>query len=198
MAMKTLAAVQPAHEAQIREFQHRDFAAQLPILSEQRISELELEAFQVALVPFHRFGVYQGGTDDARGGGQRMIVLPLTWKELMARVRREMAPTDAETTREIAGFGDIRVDLRSMEVRRSGRLVKLTAMEFKVLKFFLTNPNRVISRSDLLDQVWGYENYPSTRTVDNHILRLRRKLEAGLSQPAHFRTVHGVGYKFTP
>lgn len=71
-------------------------------------------------------------------------------------------------------------------------------MEFKVLRFLMSNPNRAISRNELLDQVWGYENYPCTRTVDNHILRLRQKLEVDLANPVHFRTVHGVGYKFTP
>jgi len=71
-------------------------------------------------------------------------------------------------------------------------------MEFKVLKFFVSNPNRVISRDDMLNQVWGYENYPCTRTVDNQVLKLRKKLEAETEHPLHFRTVHGVGYKFIP
>jgi len=95
-------------------------------------------------------------------------------------------------------FGEVSVDLESMEVRRSNRPVNLTAMEFKVLKYFVANPNRAISRDDLLDQVWGYHNYPCTRTVDNHILRLRQKLEPDFGSPVFFRTVHGVGYKFTP
>jgi len=60
------------------------------------------------------------------------------------------------------------------------------------------NARRVISRDELLNEVWGYENYPCTRTVDNHIMRLRHKLEQIPSRPAHFRTVHGTGYKFTP
>jgi DNA-binding response OmpR family regulator len=85
-----------------------------------------------------------------------------------------------------------------MEVCRSDRPVGLTAMEFKVLKFFVLNPNRVISRDDMLDQVWGYENYPCTRTVDNQVLKLRQKLETEASHPVHFRTGHGVGYKFIP
>ncbi len=71
-------------------------------------------------------------------------------------------------------------------------------MEFKVLKFFVSHPNHVISRDDILNQVWGYENYPCTRTVDNQVLKLRQKLEADAGQPVHFRTVHGVGYKFIP
>jgi DNA-binding response OmpR family regulator len=95
-------------------------------------------------------------------------------------------------------FGQVSIDLLAMEVYRSDRPLGLTAMEFKVLKFFVLNPNRVISRDDMLDQVWGYENYPCTRTVDNQVLKLRQKLETEASHPVHFRTGHGVGYKFIP
>ena len=70
------------------------------------------------------------------------------------------------------------------------------AQEFKTLKFFLQNPGRVISRDELLNHAWGYDNYPCSRTVDNHVLRLRQKLETDPSRPVHFRTVHRVGYKF--
>jgi len=127
-----------------------------------------------------------------------MVLLPMSWKQLMARVRKEVSAVPAESTTRVVRFGEVSVDLLSMEVRRANHPVVITAMEFKVLKFFVLNPNRVISRDDLLDQVWGYENYPNTRTVDNHILRLRRKLESEFSNPMHFRTVHGVGYKFIP
>ncbi|MGA2697433.1 MAG: response regulator transcription factor, partial [Terriglobales bacterium] len=95
-------------------------------------------------------------------------------------------------------FSDINVDFAKMELRRAGELVQLTAQEFKVLKFMSQNPERVISRDELLNEVWGYQNYPSTRTVDNHILKLRQKLERDPSNPAHFRTVHSAGYKFVP
>jgi len=66
------------------------------------------------------------------------------------------------------------------------------------LKFLVQNAERVISRDELLNEVWGYQNYPSTRTVDNHILKLRQKLEKDPANPVHFRTVHGMGYKFVP
>jgi len=98
----------------------------------------------------------------------------------------------------IAQFGELRIDFDSMEVRSSERLVEFTALEFKVLAFFVLNPNRVVSREDLLNLVWGYNCYPSTRTVDNLILKLRKKLELDASRPLHFRTIHGVGYKFVP
>jgi len=85
-----------------------------------------------------------------------------------------------------------------MELTRADKPVSITAQEFKLLKYFARNPERVISRSELLDAVWGYENYPSTRTVDNHVWKLRLKLEREPSNPGHFLTVHGAGYKFVP
>jgi DNA-binding response OmpR family regulator len=95
-------------------------------------------------------------------------------------------------------FGDVTVNLSSMEACRQGEPVVLTAMEFRTLKYLIQNARRVISRDELLNEVWGYETYPCTRTVDNHILRLRRKLEREPSRPVHFLTVHGSGYKFLP
>ncbi len=103
--------------------------------------------------------------------------------------------TSAENTVE---FGDVTVDFSAMEALRKGAPVVLTTMQFKTLKYLIQNARRVISRDELLNEVWGYENYPCTRTVDNHILRLRQKLERDPSRPAHLRTVHGAGYKFTP
>jgi two-component system alkaline phosphatase synthesis response regulator PhoP len=84
------------------------------------------------------------------------------------------------------------------EVMRGGRSLGLTAKEFRTLKFMIQNVGRVISRRELLNEVWGYHDYPHTRTVDTHILRLRNKLERDPSQPIHFRTLPRVGYKFVP
>jgi DNA-binding response OmpR family regulator len=89
-------------------------------------------------------------------------------------------------------FGDVIVNFSAVEVCPNERLVALTALEFKALKYFIQNARRAISRDELLNEVWGYENYPCTRTVDNHILRLRQKLEPDPSRPVHFRTVSWV------
>jgi DNA-binding response OmpR family regulator len=97
-----------------------------------------------------------------------------------------------------SAFGDVRINFPEMTAHRKGNPVALTNMEFKTLRYLIQNARLVISRDQLLNEVWGYENYPCTRTVDNHILRLRRKLEQDPSQPIHFVTVHGVGYKFLP
>src|ERR1700676_5183110 len=95
-------------------------------------------------------------------------------------------------------FGDVTVNFSAMEAVRNGELVVFTTGEFKTLKYLIQNAGRVISREELLNDVWGYENYPCTRTVDNRILRLRQKLELDPARPVHFRTVYGTGYKFLP
>jgi len=95
-------------------------------------------------------------------------------------------------------FGGVTGCFSTMEIHRNGRPVILTFKEFKTLAYLIKNPRRVISRGELLNEVWGYENYPCTRTVDNHILRLRKKLETEPARPKHFHTVHSSGYKFLP
>jgi DNA-binding winged helix-turn-helix (wHTH) protein len=166
-------------------------------LPSPRISEMQFEGFQIALVPLNvlepRAPVHRQTENHTR----RLLVLPLTWQQLMAHLRTEMGPPQGHES-SVVRFGDVTVNLVSMEVFRSEQRVPMTAMEFKVLRYFVLNPNRAISRDRLLDKVWGYDHYPCTRTVDNHILRLRQKLEADMAKPMHFSTVHGVGYKFTP
>jgi two-component system, OmpR family, alkaline phosphatase synthesis response regulator PhoP len=95
-------------------------------------------------------------------------------------------------------FGGVRGCFSTMEIHRNGRPIILTFKEFKTLEYLIKNPRRAISRDELLNEVWGYENYPCTRTVDNHILKLRKKLEAEPGNPKHFHTVHSSGYKFLP
>jgi DNA-binding response OmpR family regulator len=95
-------------------------------------------------------------------------------------------------------FGGVKVCFSTMEIHRHGRPVILTCKEFKTLAYLIKNPRRVISRDELLNEVWGYQNYPCTRTVDNHILKLRKKLETEPAYPKHFHTVHSSGYKFLP
>jgi DNA-binding response OmpR family regulator len=85
-----------------------------------------------------------------------------------------------------------------MDVTRAGEKVPLTAKEFKTLEFMTKHARQVVSRDELLNEVWGYQNYPCTRTVDNHILKLRKKLETNPAKPRHFLTIHCVGYKFAP
>src|SRR5580700_3218601 len=95
-------------------------------------------------------------------------------------------------------FGGVKGCLSTMEIHRNGRPVTLTNKEFKTLVYLIKNPRRVVSRDELLNEVWGYQHYPCTRTVDNHILRLRKKLEPEPAHPKHFHTVHRAGYRFLP
>jgi len=113
--------------------------------------------------------------------------------ELFGKVVR---PPRSKSPESDLVFGDVKVNFSSMEVTRKGQPVMLTAMEFKTLKYLAQNARRVISRNELLNEVWGYENYPTTRTVDAHIVHLRQKLEPNPEEPRFILTVHGSGYKF--
>jgi DNA-binding response OmpR family regulator len=129
-------------------------------------------------------------------GADDYVTKPFSPRELLARVRAALRRNTRPAVREKFSFGDVSIDFTKMETLRCGQTIALTAQEFKTLKFMVQNAERVITRDELLNDVWGYHNYPSTRTVDNHILKLRQKLETDPANPVHFRTVHGVGYKF--
>jgi hypothetical protein len=161
-------------------------------------TNFEPNNYQIAFVSFHNTHDRFEGTPQRAGKMGRLFLLPLTWREFVTRVRGAQVQSNTHGENKIVRFGQVSIDFLSMEVRRSDRPVSLTAMEFKILNFFVANPNRVFSRDQLLNSVWGYENYPCSRTVDNHVLKLRQKLELEPAEPVHFRTVHGIGYKFIP
>lgn len=131
-------------------------------------------------------------------GADDYVTKPFSPRELLARVRAAVRRSGRQASGSVQSFSDVAVDFAKMEVVRAGQPVAMTAQEFKVLKFLMENAERVVSREELLNEVWGYQNYPSTRTVDNHILKLRQKLENDPAEPTHFRTMHGAGYKFVP
>lgn len=131
-------------------------------------------------------------------GADDYVTKPFSPRELLARVRAAVRRNGARRMGKTFAFGGVLVDFAKMELTREGKQVEITAQEFKILKFFAENPGRVISRSEFLDKVWGYENYPSTRTVDNQIWKLRLKLEDDPRTPLRFLTVHRAGYKFVP
>src|ERR1700758_133656 len=131
-------------------------------------------------------------------GADDYVTVPFSPRELVARLRAVIRRASRFNPRTVYVFADIIVDCSKTEITRAGEKIPVTRKEFKTLEFLTKNAQRVISRDELLDKVWGYDNYPCTRTVDYHMLRLRQKLEIDPSHPSHLLTVHGLGYKFVP
>jgi DNA-binding response OmpR family regulator len=130
------------------------------------------------------------------GGADDYIVKPFCPRELLARIRALLRRTLEQI--QILKFADIDVDLIRRVVSKGGQEVKLTRAEYNLLAYFLRHSDRVVTRDMILNSAWGYDYFPNTRTVDIHIMRLRQKLEPNPSVVRHFRTVHGVGYRFVP
>ena len=164
-----------------------------PRLREEPV--LDLERYRFLLIPSD---VAQNRTTQRFLNDAATGIVCLTLKDLVAHLKQELGPTTVAKRNDLVEFGDVRVDLTSHEVWRSNRPLRLSAMEFKMLRFFVANPLRVISRDEFLNEVWGYNNYPCTRTVDNHVLRLRRRVEPDPANPIYFQTVSGFGYRFAP
>jgi DNA-binding response OmpR family regulator len=138
--------------------------------------------------------------DRVRGldlGADDYVAKPFSVPELMARIRallRRASPAGGLPA--TLTFADVEIDFRRYAATRSGKPVEMTRKEFALLRFLASREDLVLTRDELLNKVWGFDAYPVTRTVDNHIASLRAKLEADPSRPAHLQTVHGVGYKF--
>jgi DNA-binding response OmpR family regulator len=130
-------------------------------------------------------------------GADDYVTKPFSIRELMARVKavlRRASPLAPQP--EVYKFSDVEVNIRSNEVLRAGKPIELSSKEFALLAYFISHPAETLSRDRLLDAVWGYDNYPNTRTVDTHIVHLRQKLELNPEEPRFILTVHGTGYKF--
>ena len=140
-------------------------------------------------------------TERVRGldlGADDYVTKPFSVPELLARVRailRRVGTGSVASKIEILEFDDVSVDFRRFETRKGDRELKLSRKEFGVLRLLAERTGEVVTRDELLDQVWGYNQYPTTRTVDNHISSLRAKLEDDPAEPKRLITVHGVGYK---
>jgi len=130
-------------------------------------------------------------------GADNYITKPFSLSVLLARVRsliRRVYPEQKEFTR--ITFSDITIDFKAMLAEKAGKPLKFTRKEYDIIKYFAQHEGEVVHRHDLLNHVWGYDKVPSTRTVDNFILDIRKKIEQLPSNPKHIISISGVGYRF--
>lgn len=129
-------------------------------------------------------------------GADDYLAKPFGMLELVARVKAMLRRTQVMHTVDKIHFDDVVIDFKAYKAERNKIPLELSAREYRLLRYLVAKAGAVVTRDELLDEVWGYNSYPSTRTVDNHIARLRQKIEDNVEAPKHILTVHGVGYRF--
>ncbi len=128
-------------------------------------------------------------------GADDYVTKPFSIRELLARVKAVLRRANTQN-QQVYKFGEIELDVKGCQVSRGGMPVDFSSKEFDLLKYFLEHRGETLSRDRLLEEVWGYDRFPTTRTVDTHIVRLRQKIEAKPDEPRFILTVHGTGYRF--
>jgi two-component system alkaline phosphatase synthesis response regulator PhoP len=130
-------------------------------------------------------------------GADDYVTKPFSITELLARVRAVLRRSGSRPgTTDTYRIGDLDIDFRIHQARRGKQRVEFTAREFELLRYFVTHIGHVVTREQILNEVWGYEEFPTTRTIDNFVAKLRQKIERAPHAPEHILTIHGSGYKF--
>jgi DNA-binding response OmpR family regulator len=132
-------------------------------------------------------------------GADDYLTKPFSIRELLARIKALLrrANREEKSVPKVYRFGDVEIDFATFKIRRKGEEFELTSLEVEILKHLISHQGKVVTREALLDKVWGYDKFPTTRTIDNHILKLRKKIEDDPSHPRHIFSVYGEGYRFT-
>ena len=131
-------------------------------------------------------------------GADDYMTKPFSIRELLARIKAHLRreKREAKTIPEVYCFGDVEIDFTHFKVKHKDKQLDLTSLEVEILKYFIAHQGEVITREALLDKIWGYDKYPTTRTIDNHILKLRKKIETDPSHPEYILSIYGEGYRF--
>ncbi len=131
-------------------------------------------------------------------GADDYMTKPFSIRELLARIKAHLRreKREAKTIPDVYSFGDVEIDFTHFKVKHKDKQLDVTSLEVEILKYFIAHQGEVITRENLLDKIWGYDKYPTTRTIDNHILKLRKKIETDPSHPKYILSIYGEGYRF--